>query len=56
MTAIDVLGRLFDAAVKPPYLRLRRMLNWLLFERRYGVYTEARVRVDELGLPGRVWR
>jgi SAM-dependent methyltransferase len=51
MTAIDVLGRVFDVAVKPPYLRLRRALSWLLFERRYGVYTEARVPADELGLP-----
>jgi len=51
MTA-ELLGRVFGTAVKPPYLRLRRAFTGLLFERRYGVHTEARVPADELGLPG----
>jgi precorrin-6B methylase 2 len=51
MTVVGLLGHIFHALVKAPYVRLRRAFNRLMFDRRYGVRTEARVSARELGLP-----
>lgn len=39
-------------AIRSPYLWLRSTTTGLLFERRYGVQTEGRVELEELGLAG----
>jgi precorrin-6B methylase 2 len=51
VTVVGLLGHTFHALVKPPYVRLRRAFNRLMFDRRYGVRTEARVSARELALP-----
>jgi len=39
-------------AIKSPYLWLRSATTGLLFERRYGIRTEGRIELGELGLAG----
>jgi SAM-dependent methyltransferase len=51
MIAAGLPDRVFETAVKRPYLRLRRALSRLLFERRYGVHTEGLLLASELSLP-----
>lgn len=51
MTLPGLLGHIFHSVVKPPYVHLRRAITRLMFDRRYGVRTEARISPDELGLP-----
>lgn len=51
MTITGLLGHIFHSVVKPPYVHMRRAFTRLMFDRRYGVCTEARVSPDELGLP-----
>lgn len=42
--------RLFDAVVKPPYVRGRRAVRTALFDRRYGVETEVEVTSADAGV------
>jgi SAM-dependent methyltransferase len=42
-----MIQHIFFSVIKPPYIRMRRFLTYLLFERRYGVTTdESAGRVD----------
>ena len=41
---------LFNRTVRPIYVRMRWLLTYLLFERRYHLHTATAVELDELGL------
>ena len=45
-----IVGKVFRGLVKPPYVHARRALREALFDRRYGVETEAGMSTEEAGV------